>query len=187
MNDTDNEWTASEAEALGALRRDLPAPDPLEHAIVKELEARGLLKGRRRPSHWLRPISLVAGAAALFAAGFLIGGRSRNPKPSFVAQSRYVLFLEGDREPPPGEEERRVQEYKHWSRRMAAAGHMLAGEKLSTEIWRLGGAPAAAGGESVRGFFLIAARDDAEALEIARDCPHLRHGGRILLRKVAPT
>jgi hypothetical protein len=186
MNDTDNEWTASEAEALGALRRDLPAPDPLEHAIVKELEAQGLLKERRRPSHWLRPIALVAAAAALFAAGLLIGGRSRSAKPPSMEQSRYVLFLERDAAPPPEEEERRVQEYKLWARGLAAAGHMLAGEKLSTETWRLGAADGEGRGDSMRGFFLIAAKDDAEALEIARGCPHLRYGGRIVLRKVAP-
>jgi hypothetical protein len=186
MNDTDNGWTASERDALGALRRDVPAPGPLERAVLKELKARGLLRMRGGPSRWLRPIALLAGAAALFAAGFLIGGRPTSPKLPSIAQPHYVLFLEGDGEPPPGEEARRVREYKLWSRRVAAAGHMLAGEKLSTETWRLGGAPAAAGGEAVRSFFLIAARDDAEALEIARGCPHLRYGGRIILRKVAP-
>jgi hypothetical protein len=186
MNDTDNGWTASERDALGALRRDVPAPGPLERAVLKELEGRGLVRRRRSPSRWLRPIALLAGATALFAAGFLIGGRPMSPKLSSVAQSRYVLFLEGNGEPTPGEEARRVREYKLWSSRMAAAGHMIAGEKLSTETWRLGEATDAAGGKSVRGFFLIAARDDAEALEIARGCPHLRHGGRIILRKVAP-
>jgi hypothetical protein len=186
MNDTDNGWTPSERDALGALRREVPAPGPLERAVVKELEARGLLRMRRGPSRWRRPIALLAGAAALFAAGFVIGGRPTSLKLPLDARSRYVLFLEGNGEPPPGEEAQRVREYKLWSRRVAAAGHMLAGEKLSTETWRLGGADGAGGGDSVRGFFLIAARDDAEALEIARDCPHLRHGGRIVLRKVAP-
>jgi hypothetical protein len=185
MSDTDNEWTVSERDALGALRCDLPVSDPLERAVVKELEARGLLERHRGPSRWLRAVAVLAGAVALFAAGFL-AGRPRSPRPSSIAWSRYALFLEGDGEPSPAEEERRVQEYKLWSRSMAAAGHMIAGEKLSTETWRLGVAAGAAGEDSVRGFFLIAARDDAEALEIARGCPHLRHGGRIVLRKVAP-
>jgi hypothetical protein len=186
MNDTDSGWTPSEGDALRGLRRDVPAPGPLERAVVKELEALGLLRMRRGPSRWLRPIALLAGAAALFAAGFLIGGRPTRPQLPPGAQSRYVLFLEGNGEPSPGEEARRVREYKLWSRSVAAAGHMLAGEKLSTETWRLGAADGAGGGDSVRGFFLIAARDDAEALEIARGCPHLRYGGRIVLRKVAP-
>jgi hypothetical protein len=187
MNDTDNEWTASERDALSALRRDLPAPEPLERAVVNELKARGLLERRRESPRWLRAVAVLAGTAALFAAGLLIGGRSKSANPPSMAQSRYVLFLERDAAPPPEEEERRVQEYRLWTRGLAAAGHMIAGEKLSTETWRLGAANGEARGDSVRGFFLIAARDDAEALEIARSCPHLRYGGRIVLRKVAPT
>ncbi|HTD51632.1 MAG TPA: YciI family protein [Thermoanaerobaculia bacterium] len=185
MNDTDDGWTQSEREALSAQRLDLAAPEALERAVVKELEARGLLERRRRRPRWLRSVAVLAGAAALFAGGFLAGGRTSRPASS-IASSRYVLFLEEDGEPSPAEEERRVREYKLWARRLAAAGHMIAGEKLSAKTWRLG-APEGAGGEdSVGGFFLIAARDDAEALEIARGCPHLRHGGRIVLRKVAP-
>ena len=44
----------------------------------------------------------------------------------------------------------------------------------------------AGGAESVRGYFVIAARDEREALEIARGCPHLRHGGWIVVRPIAP-
>jgi hypothetical protein len=36
-----------------------------------------------------------------------------------------------------------------------------------------------------RGFFVVRARDFAEARRIAETCPHLRHGGRIVLRRVA--
>ena len=36
-------------------------------------------------------------------------------------------------------------------------------------------------------FFIIQAADSAEAYRIARDCPHLRHGGTIQLRRIEPT
>jgi hypothetical protein len=35
-----------------------------------------------------------------------------------------------------------------------------------------------------RGYFVISARDADEARRIAATCPHLRHGGRIVLRRV---
>jgi hypothetical protein len=39
----------------------------------------------------------------------------------------------------------------------------------------------------VMGFFLIRARDHAQAEAIARDCPHLRHGGGVAVHEVDPT
>jgi hypothetical protein len=43
------------------------------------------------------------------------------------------------------------------------------------------------GGERIGGYFLIRAADDAAALALARSCPHLRHGGRIEVRRIRPT
>jgi hypothetical protein len=74
----------------------------------------------------------------------------------------------------------------------------VAAEKLGRESWRYragaGGpsageraeVPAGAPGEPT-GFFLVRAGDLAEAERIARDCPHLRHGGEVALRPVDPT
>jgi hypothetical protein len=39
----------------------------------------------------------------------------------------------------------------------------------------------------MQGFFLVQARTLDEAEQIARTCPHLRHGGTIALREVDPT
>jgi hypothetical protein len=37
---------------------------------------------------------------------------------------------------------------------------------------------------SLGGFFIIAARDPEQAREIASTCPHLRHGGWIVIRQI---
>jgi len=52
---------------------------------------------------------------------------------------------------------------------------------------RLGHGPPEAGATGPQGFFLVLARDDAEAEASARDCPHLRHGGRVAVQAVDPT
>ncbi|MGH9317547.1 MAG: hypothetical protein ACRD1P_10620 [Thermoanaerobaculia bacterium] len=188
MREADNELTPSEQDALAALRRDLPPPEALEGVVVKTLAAQGLLRVRglapRRP---LPLLALLAGAAALFSAGILIGVRAKSSQAPSASLSRYVLFLEGSGEPSAEEEARRVADYKLWARQVSKAGHLIVGEKLFPEARRVGGGSGpAGGGESVRGFFEIAARNDAEALEIARGCPHLRYGGWIVIRKVAP-
>ena len=186
MNTEDEELTPGERDSLAALRQD-PAPsDSLERSVLRALAARGLVRARGAAARrWLPPLLLLACGAALFAAGVLAGARTETPRtPSGLP--RYVLFLEGSEEPSLEEEARRVQEYKSWARGVAAAGHLVSGEKLSPGATRIGEGAELSGGDSVRGFFVIVAADDAQALEIARGCPHLRHGGRIVVRKIAP-
>ena len=131
---------------------------------------------------------MLGTAAALLAIGVAIGARASGSRSAEAGLPRYVLFLEGADSLSPEEESRRVAEYKSWARRVAGEGHLVSGEKLRPEVLRLGNTTdsGANGGESVRGYFVIAARDDREALEIARGCPHLRHGGRIVVRPIAP-
>jgi hypothetical protein len=39
----------------------------------------------------------------------------------------------------------------------------------------------------IGGLFAIKADDYEKAVEIARECPHLKYGGRIELREIEPT
>jgi len=39
----------------------------------------------------------------------------------------------------------------------------------------------------ISGYFVIDAASWEDAVAVARTCPHLRYGGRIILRPVAPT
>jgi hypothetical protein len=50
-----------------------------------------------------------------------------------------------------------------------------------------GGAPLPPGEARLAGYFLIRAADRRTALEIARSCPHVRYGGRIVVREIEPT
>ena len=188
MNEANDDLTAGERAAFSALRSDVLPPEELEREVVNALAARGLLRPAATRRNWLRPFALAGAAAALLAIGVAIGSRSHGARPIAATLPRYVLFLEGPGEPAADEEARRVREYKLWARQVAAEGHLVSGEKLKTEAVRLGipdGVPAG-GAESVRGYFVIAARDEREALEIARGCPHLRHGGWIVVRAIAP-
>jgi hypothetical protein len=38
--------------------------------------------------------------------------------------------------------------------------------------------------EQLAGYFLINARDDATAARVARACPHLKHGGGVVLKRI---
>jgi hypothetical protein len=74
--------------------------------------------------------------------------------------------------------------------RLRDSGALVIAEKLAGPVTML----TAAGAmqmprdttDELGGFFLIQA-DSAEAFRIARDCPHLRHGGSVQVRRIQPT
>jgi hypothetical protein len=169
-----------EKTSLASLRRDAAPPPALESSVVGELRSRGLVRAGGSRATWIRLGALAAGIA-LFLAGVVVGGRSA--RPGAPPSPRYLLLLEGADTVSPEEETARVSEYSAWARKEAGAGHLLSGEKLQPDARVLGTGPSS-GSASVRGFFVISAKDDAEALSIANDCPHLRHGGRVVLRRI---
>jgi hypothetical protein len=87
----------------------------------------------------------------------------------------------------PDVEARLVAEYAAWARGLQEEGKLLSAEKLADEPAELLGSGASPEGDRVGGFFLIRAASFEEAQRIARDCPHLRHGGRVELRAIEPT
>jgi hypothetical protein len=107
------------------------------------------------------------------------------------ASQQYLLLLydnEPTRNLSPGQLASVIAEYSAWGRGLQAAGKLVSAEKLKDEpsVW-LGGSVSIEGGERLGGFFLIRARDAAEARQIAEACPHLKHGGRVELRAIQKT
>ena len=83
-----------------------------------------------------------------------------------------------------------MTEYRNWAIGLAREGKLVSAEKLANDEHVLGnpaGKRLASGEERVTGFFVIRARDLAEAQRIAEDCPHIRRGGRVELRAIVGT
>jgi hypothetical protein len=86
---------------------------------------------------------------------------------------------------------------KQWAQRMAAAGKLLAGEKLADEggkiISKRGASihvmdgPFAEAKEVLGGFFMIEAFDYVEAVEVAKACPHVQYGAATHVRLIEET
>ncbi|HEX2449847.1 MAG TPA: hypothetical protein VHJ69_01830 [Gemmatimonadales bacterium] len=165
-------------------------PAELEERVVRTLRHQGWLRTagrapRRLARWWVWPAALAAGLL-LFIGGFALG---RHPATAETAGRRqYTLLLyEGPGFNPAGvREPALVREYTAWAGALAGRGQLVGGEKLGANEWTLGADPAGPFRRPA-GFFVIAARDDAEALAIARTCPHLRHGGTISVRPIEPT
>jgi len=203
-----NDWSDAERRAFASLEREAPPPADAEERVVAELASRGAFAGRpgtaRGPDLARSPratVSVAAAAALLvFGAGIVVGrsaGSGRAPAapsagiaPADAASPRFALFLLD--EPPGGaaEETERVAEYKRWASSLPGGGRVVSGEKLGDEARLLSPAApvstAADPASALRGYFVIRAPDLARALEVARTCPHLKRGGRILVRPIVP-
>jgi len=187
-----NEFDGSDREIplAAGLPRETPPPDFARDRIAGALAERGLLRRSRaaRSPIW-RTAAFIGAAAALFGAGLLAGRRPGAP-PAVRSSPRFVLFLSK----LPGETEagepERVAEYKSWAAGLRGKGRLISGEKLQSEARELGSGrkddSPAAEAQEVSGFFVLEARDLDAALALARTCPHLRHGGRITVRQIAP-
>lgn len=194
MMRSDDELTPDERDALGRLPREADPPPGLEQDTVAALTVRGLL---RRPGRRLHAAAAIAASVLLFAGGIAVGQFGGETAPPADGRPRFALFLyEGPeyRQPAPGAMDRRVEEYVAWVRAERTGGTVEGGEKLSDEDdvviepdGATGAVPSSPGESRLAGYFLIRAADQRTALEIARTCPHVRYGGRMVLRQIEPT
>ena len=184
-------------DPLHILEREAVPPPHLKGRITRSLRERGLLRSTRPV--W-RPLKLAAGAMAaailLITAGVGIGRRSVTPATDTRPSYLLLLYESRDFHLDRSDFEARA-EYDAWAESQRARGvgihgqalvrhsaHLLSNTPQGVRV-ELGDAASAQG--AMDGFFIIRVTDEAEALAIARTCPHLRHGGSIALRPILPT
>jgi hypothetical protein len=190
----DQPLTPAEQQALQDCRRDEPPPPQVEQRVVDALRDRGFLQRTAQAGRGARRGVLVAiSAAAVFIVGVWLGA-SWPERTQGTAGPRYMLLLyedDGFQSGGPQEAAARVREYTEWARTLARSGHLVAGDELGDGGQQLSPSqsvePVAAAQlkDQPRGYFVIAAPDEAAALRLASTCPHLRHGGRIIVRRIA--
>ena len=188
---TNEEWTPEELERLRAARTDAVPPRDLEDATVAALRHRGLIT--RRLSHGslafaLRQKAVVATALLVLAAALVAAATwsvmHKTAAPPAASQSpRFVLLLYAGVDPIAGAQDTRRQEYAQWARDLVSRGTAISGEELAEEAVEVGSGVRPAG-DLPRGYFVVAAADLATAERIASTCPHLRYGGRIVVKRI---
>jgi hypothetical protein len=188
VSDEDSEVLGPEERAAFAALATEEAPPPeLLRIVTARLRRDGTIRwGHRRTV--TRALALAALAATLVAAGFAL--RARTAGTTAEGRARYVLFLyEGPRyDSAPGENgSARVREYSDWAREIRAHGTLVSGERLGEASATLPARRPGPGGvssASLAGYFLVDAADMAQAVTIARTCPHLSHGGEVVVREI---
>jgi hypothetical protein len=168
-------------------------PPTLEARVSDALADVGLLRPRRsRTDRWIRVLTAAAACVGFFLAGRWTSRPVEATHGTSITSGstpRWVLLLYGKQNGASTAND--VEEHRAWARALAAGGHDITGEKLSpTELTLAPGGAASHGGgnaPALEGFFVISARDESEALEIARSSPHYRHGGQVVIRHIDPT
>jgi len=150
--------------------RSTPAVDRL----LEDLEA-----AYRDAERHVQQLTVAAAVAILcFVAGYgaakWSGGREAILTP---AGPQFMLLLhDTDALKSHGiPENRLVEEYGQWARAVKANGRAIRGEKLRDVP-----------GQTLSGFFIVAAPSLDEARAIAASCPHVQYGGLIEIREINP-
>jgi hypothetical protein len=162
-------------EQLSALREGKSPPASLEEATVARLRAMGLL---RKPGLVVRPLPGFLALCGSFLLGLLVWPLLPALHPGDT-RPQFLLLLYGDPQ-RRGEEHR--DEYVAWARTLAARRELTGDGELTGGVDVLKGTVPVEGAEEPLGFFVLRARDRAEALKLAMGCPHLRYGPRVELR-----
>jgi hypothetical protein len=157
------------ADRLRQLPREIAPPARVGVAIARAIAPR-----RRARGAW------IAVAASLIAGAFMAGRMSGTPPratgeatPTFA----FLLYGGGDGS------DTRVAEYRDWALTERRRGRMVTGERLDDEAWNAG-VESGVDPLPLRGFFLVQARDPAEALALARQHPHAS-SGTVIVRRLA--
>jgi hypothetical protein len=174
------------AELLDALPRSTPPPDALESRAIRSA----------RPRRPVARMVVVSAALVIFACGLGAGRLLSLRTPPSAHTTGYMLLLYENNEyrsAQPGDASARVEEYRAWARRIAESGVTIDGERLEVDGLELEGGDGsierrvAARGDRLAGYFVVSTATRAEAERIATTCPHLRHGGRVVVKAILPT
>jgi predicted anti-sigma-YlaC factor YlaD len=173
--------------------RRLDVPDDLAARAVAAARSRGA-QVRPRP-RWMLPVARAAAillAIGVGAAGERLRATAVMPPATDAAQNGYLFVFSGTQAGSLTPESRAAiaRSFRTWTDSLTRTGQMLAVGQLTRDAPRLVAATepnldsaTVRAFASMEGFYVLLARDDADALALARSCPYLRFGGTIVVRR----
>ena len=194
MNDQD-ERPISDADARRLRSTPVPPPDLQERTVATVLGDRAI-RSVKTPTRFsaLNLGGFIAALAALTIVPVVIAfglGRAMTQRAPDLSGA-YLLLIESAPDQPPlsaQETAARVREYGDWARELRERNLLVSAEKLDAggSVVSTSGstAPLAAADDRIGGFFIVRAPDMNKALSIARESPHVRLGGRVVIRRIA--
>jgi hypothetical protein len=193
MKESEDELTPQERKAFAAVPAAQAPPAFLEQQTISKLKYAGLI----RSSSLSRPAYALGLALACLVIGVAVGLWWEAKRATRAhAPAEFMLMLRSSADGPSDrspEELQRVKEYSAWAQKIRQAGLLVDGEKLTSEtkvVELVNGKSVVSGDQidphekPIGGYFLIRAGDYQQAIAIAQDCPHLKYGGTIEIRRI---
>lgn len=93
----------------------------------------------------------------------------------------------------PKDFENFMMEYGNWTEKLVSAKKFISGEKLTENLGKtirkngksiVAEGPYADSKDSISGFYIVQAKNEAEAIKIANDCPSVKLGGSVEVREI---
>lgn len=181
MNEEDEGLNEAEISALSVSDS---LPPSVEERTVARLRTMGILRAPRR-AFVVRPVAGFLALCGSFLLGLLVTSLLR-PVHTPDARREYLLLFYDQPEGAP--DPRLAKEYHAWGRGLDRQGGLLLQDgALTDEVKRIqptAGTAVLNTGTEPNGFMVFKATDGAEALKLAKTCPHLSLGGRLELRTI---
>jgi hypothetical protein len=165
---------------LARLGQQVAPPPGAYHELVQRLMDTGRIRPPAGMAGWLGA-ALAATAAAVIAVLAVPDSRPGR---------EFLLLLEepaGYQAPVgPDQIRARVNEYAGWARVLASGEHLVSAGELEPGGMKINAASSRtiSGPASPTGYFLVRARSLADAERLARESPHLKYGGEVMIRPV---
>jgi hypothetical protein len=173
--------------------RRLDVPEGLAGRAVAAARSGGAQAGPRL--RWLTPVARAAAivlAIGLGVAGERLRATAAIPPATDATQNGYLFVFSGTRAGSLTPESRAAiaRSFRAWTDSLTRTGQMVAVGQLTRDAPRLVAATeptldsaTVRAFASMEGFYVLLARDDDDALALARSCPYLRFGGTIVVRR----
>ena len=176
---------------LGALPNEVAPDAAVEQRTIAALRERSLLRPSNVRAVGARP---WLAAASISLTAFLAGLVISRPDPTPAApQASYALMLYGGSTGTDSSAHAaRAEEYRRWAAAEHPWGRVIGGEALRDSAWTVARAKtnvtmSSARSDDLVGFFLVQAPSREAAAFLAAECPHLKYGGRVVVRVIEPT
>ncbi|MEQ9402411.1 MAG: hypothetical protein RIM99_02395 [Cyclobacteriaceae bacterium] len=181
----EDQLSDTEKNLFERLDREASPPKALEEQLVAALKNEGLLTKSITMNTYLKWAASLAAAVLIFLSGIFyqqsqqtVSAVSEN---IIIEPTRgYALLLHEDENFTPGDPMEMFNEYSMWMENTFARGVKITGQELKNEATIvLTDQISLADNQNRRttGYFLLEADSMEEAIEVAKENPHVKYGG----------
>ena len=174
--------------------RPIHVPADLASRAISTAMRAHVTRPHSRSNPFLKYAAVLLFGIALGALAERSRGRAGVVAASPLAQTGYLFVFSGTRADALSSDERSaiVRSFRTWTDSLRQTGQLVAVGQLTRDAPRLVSATepnldsaTVRAFASMEGFYVLLARDEADALALARACPYLRFGGTIVVRRRA--